>query len=108
MRPEITVILVCLGLAVVCAVFCYCCLVVAGDADQKQEEAAEKMKKRKQNDLCVKNLYLPDGKGGFEEVKTMRPKDIKTDGIVRPPDGLSVSERTVLEKKAEEKHGNKD
>lgn len=46
MRSEITVILVCLGLEVVCAVFCYCCLVVAGDADQKQEEAAKKMKKK--------------------------------------------------------------
>lgn len=108
MRAELIVILICLGLAVVCAVFCYCCLVVAGDADQKQEEAAEKMKKRKQNDLCVKNLYLPDGKGGFGEVKTVNPEDIETDGIVRPPDGLSASERTVLEKKAEEKHGNQD
>ena len=106
MRPEITVILVCLGLAVVCAVFCYCCLVVAGDADQKQEEAAKKMKKR--NDLCVKNLYLPDGKEGFEEVNPVRPEDIETDIVVRPPDSLSVSERTVLAKKVEEKHGNQD
>lgn len=47
MRDEVIVILVCLGLAVVCAVFCYCCLVVAGDADRNQEEAAKKMKKGK-------------------------------------------------------------
>ena len=46
MRDEVIVILVCLGLAVVCAVFCYCCLVVAGDADRRQEEAAKKMKKK--------------------------------------------------------------
>lgn len=46
MRAELIVLLVCLGLAVVCAIFCYCCLVVAGDADQKQEEAAKKMKKK--------------------------------------------------------------
>jgi hypothetical protein len=106
MRAELIVILVCLGLAVVCAVFCYCCLIVAGDADQKQEEAAKKMKKEK--GLCVKNLYLPDGKGGFEEVKTVKPEDIETGIVVRPLDGLSASERTVLEKKAEEKHGNQD
>ena len=105
MRPEITVILVCLGLAVVCAVFCCCCLIVAGDADQKQEEAAKKMKKK---GLCVKNLYLPDCKGGFEEAKTVKPEDVETWIVVRPPDGLSASERTVLEKKAEEKHGNQD
>lgn len=46
MRAELIVLLVCLGLAVVCAVFCYCCLVVAGDADRNQEEAAKKMKKK--------------------------------------------------------------
>lgn len=108
MREELIVILVCLGLMAFCAVFCYCCLVVAGDADQEQEEAVKKMKKRKRNDLCVKNLYLPDGKGGFEEVNSVRPEDIETDIIVRPPDGLSASERTVLKKKAEEKHGNQD
>lgn len=106
MREELIVLLVCFCMMVVCAVFCYCCLVVAGDADQKQEEAAKKMKKEK--GLCVKNLYLPDGKGGFEEAKTVKPEDIETGVVVRPPDGLSVSERTVLEKKAEEKHGNQD
>ena len=59
-------------------------------------------------DLCVKKLYLPDGKGGFEEVKPVRPEDIETDIVVRSYDGLSVSERTVLKKKVEEKHGNQD
>lgn len=48
MRAELIVLLVCLGLAVVCAVFCYCCLVVAGDTDRIQEEAAKKMKKEKE------------------------------------------------------------
>ena len=49
MRDEVIVILVCLGLAVFCAVFCYRCLVVAGDADKKQEEAAKKMKKERKD-----------------------------------------------------------
>lgn len=59
-------------------------------------------------DLCVKKIYLPDGKGGFEEVKPVRPEDIETDIVVRPHDGLSASERIVLEKKSEEKHDNQD
>lgn len=108
MREELIVILACFCMMVVCAVFCYCCLIVAGDADRNQEEAAKKMKKRKRNDLCVKNLYLPDGKGGFEEVNPVRPEDIETDIVVRPSDGLSASERTVLAKKAEEKNEHQD
>jgi hypothetical protein len=51
MRAELIVILVCLGLAVVCAVFCYCCLRVAGDADKRQEEAAKKIKKNQENNV---------------------------------------------------------
>lgn len=51
MRPEITVILVCLGLAVVCAVFCYCCLVVASDVDRREEEAEKEMKKNQENNI---------------------------------------------------------
>lgn len=65
MRPEITVILVCLGLAVVCAVFCYCCLIVAGDADQKQEEAAKEFKKEKEEKSKLRQdagyYYLESG-----------------------------------------------
>lgn len=105
MREELIVLLACFCMMVLCAVFCYCCLIVAGDADRNQEEAAKKMKKK---GLCVKNLYLPDGKEGFEEAKTVKPEDLETGIVVRPPDGLSVSERTVLEKKAEEKHGNQN
>lgn len=55
MRAELIVILVCLGLAVVCAVFCYCCLIVAGDADQKQDEAAKKMKKNQEDNIDGKS-----------------------------------------------------
>jgi len=65
MRSEITAILVCLGLAVVCAVFWYCCLVVAGDADQKQEEAAKELKKEKEEKSKLRQhagyYYLESG-----------------------------------------------
>lgn len=50
MREELIVILVCLGLAVVCAVFCYCCLIVAGDADRKEEEQIKENKKEKDSE----------------------------------------------------------
>ena len=50
MRAELVVIHVCIGLMAAAAVFCYCCLIVAGDADQKQEEAAKGMKKEKTKD----------------------------------------------------------
>jgi flagellar basal body-associated protein FliL len=77
MRAELIVLLVCLGLMVAAAVFCYICIVVASDADRRAEEAEKELEKEKEEKSKVVQdagyYYLESG-GEVEFLGTIPAK----------------------------------